>query len=257
MTEVKRAAEPEKEAELDALWRAFKSTGDPALKDELLMHYIGLVKSAVHRMMPKYNRYHEFDDLVNCGVIGLIDAVDRYRPDQGVRFESYAISRIRGEILDYMRSQDWAPASMRKKMNAMSRIYEQAENTGIADADEYVAREMDMTVEQVQKMLAQSHIFNIMNFEDSLASSNAINSAPVSEDSLPENQLLTGELKRALAESIDELPEKERLVITLYYYEGLLLKEIADILGVTESRVSQIHSKVLMKLKTRLKSVGQ
>lgn len=243
-------------ADMDELWRQFKATGDPELKNTILLHYIGLIKTTVRRMMPKYSRYNEFDDLVNCGVIGLIDAVDKYSLDYGVRFEAYAVSRIRGEILDYMRAQDWAPPSMRKKINAIARAYEEAEhNPAVRDSDGYVAQQLEMSQEQVQKVLAQSHMFNLMNFEDSVASTNALNSAPVPEESLPERRLLDRELKAALVELIDSLPEKERLVITLYYYEELLLKEIAEILGVTESRVSQIHSKVLIKLGNKLKSV--
>lgn len=256
MSEVKRDNPAEKDAALDKLWRQYKATGDPDLKNELLMNYLGLIKSIVRRIMPKYNRYNEFDDLVNCGVIGLMDAIDKFSLEHGVRFEAYAVSRIKGEILDYMRSQDWAPPSMRKKISSISRVYEEIENSPeIEDTDEYVAQQLDMSVDQVQKILAQSHMFNLMNFEDSIASSNAINSAPVSEDTLPENRLLDKELKSALVELIDTLPEKERLVITLYYYEELLLRDIADIMGVTESRVSQIHSKVLLKLRNKLKPV--
>ncbi|MCL1828982.1 MAG: RNA polymerase sigma factor FliA [Oscillospiraceae bacterium] len=255
MSELKNITSNDKEANLEKLWQIYKETGDNDAKNEILMNYIKLVKAIVRRMMPKYNRYNEFDDLVNCGVIGLIDAVERFDLSHGVKFEAYAISRIRGEILDYMRLQDWAPASMRKKINAITDIFEQAEiNPDIYITDEYVAGKLDMSVDQVQKILAQSHMFNLMNFEDTVNAANAINSAPVPENSLPENRLLDKELKQTLVDLIVSLPEKEKLVITLYYYEGLLLKEIADILDVTESRVSQIHSKVLLRLKAKLKA---
>lgn len=252
MAETYKTSPSEKDAHLDKLWEKYKSSGDPELKNELLLNYIDLVKNTVRRMMPKYNRYNEFDDLVNCGVIGLIDAVDKFSLEHGVKFEVYAVSRIRGEILDYMRSQDWAPPSMRKKLNQIAKAYEQAESDpAITDADAYAADELDMTTEQIHKILNQSYMFNLMNFEDSIS---AVNSTPVRQETLPENRVLDKELKKELVELIDRLPEKERLVITLYYYEGLLLKEIADILNVTESRVSQIHSKVLLKLKTKLNS---
>ena len=255
MSELKKTAANDKEVNLDKLWQIYKETGSTDAKNEILMSYIKLVKAIVRRMMPKYNRYNEFDDLVNCGVIGLIDAVERFDLSHGVKFEAYAVSRIRGEILDHMRMQDWAPASMRKKINSIASIYEQAETDPDTEvSDEYIARKLDMSTDQVQKILAQSHMFNLMNFEDAVNAANAINSAPVPESSLPENRLLDKELKQTLTELIDSLPEKERLVITLYYYEGLLLKEIADILEVTESRVSQIHSKVLLRLKAKLKA---
>lgn len=244
----------DEETKLDKMWKQYKATGDPEIKNELLMSYIGLVKTTVRRMMPKYNKYNEFDDLVNCGVIGLIDAVDKFSLDRGVKFEAYAVLRIRGEILDYMRTQDWAPPSMRKKINMITKAYEEIENDpGVADIDEYVSDQLEMPIEQVQKIMTQSYMFNLINFEDSI---NAVRSAPVREETLPENRLIDKELKGLLVELIDALPEKERLVITLYYYEGLLLKEIADIMGVSESRVSQIHSKVITKLKAKLKPVS-
>ena len=243
----------ERGTDIEKLWRDYKSSGSPKLKNEITMHYLWLINATVRRMMPKYGKYNEYDDLVNCGVLGLMDAVEKFDLSHGVRFEAYSALRIKGEILDYMRSQDWAPPSMRKKISAISKLYDAAEHDeSIGDVDTYVAEQMDMTGEQVQKVLAQSHMFNVMSFEDSIASVQAINSAPVDDESLPERQLMKKELKQALIDTIDTLGEKERLVITLYYYEGLLLKEIADVLGVTESRVSQIHSKVLMKLKVKL-----
>ena len=253
MQHMSNTAETERDTDIDKLWTDYKSSGDPDLKNEITMHYLWLINSTVRRMMPKYGKYNEYDDLVNCGVLGLMDAVEKFDLSHGVKFEAYSALRIKGEILDYMRSQDWAPPSMRKKISVISKLYEQAEHdSSIGDADAYVAEQMDMTGEQVQKVLAQSHMFNVMSFEDSIASVQAINSAPVDDESLPERKLMKKELKQALVEIIDTLAEKERLVITLYYYEGLLLKEIADILGVTESRVSQIHSKVLLKIKARL-----
>ena len=253
MRHMSSAEETERDTDVEKLWRDYKSSGSPELKNEITMHYLWLINATVRRMMPKYGKYNEYDDLINCGVLGLMDAVEKFDLNHGVKFEAYSALRIKGEILDYMRSQDWAPPSMRKKISAISKLYDNAENdSSIGDADTYVAQQMEMSEEQVQKVLAQSHMFNVMSFEDSIASVQAINSAPVDEESLPERKLMKKELKHALVETIDTLPEKERLVITLYYYEGLLLKEIADVLGVTESRVSQIHSKVLMKLKTKL-----
>lgn len=242
-----------KEEELAALWEFYKTTGDVEAKNDLLLHYTGLVKRIVRRMMPKYNTYNDYDDLVNCGIIGLIDAVERYDLKHDVKFETYAMTRVRGEIMDYMRSQDWAPSSLRKKINAISAAYEKMEAvTGQTPTDEVVARELDMDASQVQKIQAQTHMFNLVNFEDTLSSCYAVNEVAAPEDEAPENVLMGKEMKKYLAQIIDELPEKERLVITLYYYEELMLKEIADILNVSESRVSQIHSKVLAKMRAKL-----
>jgi len=242
--------------ELHELWIEFKSTGDRGAKDELLLHYGYLVRWIVRRMMPKYNNYNEYDDLVSCGMIGLIDAVDKFELKHEVKFETYAVTRVRGEILDYMRSQDWASPSLRKKISAINSAYEMYEGKNIdGPVDQQVADSLGMTVENVHKVLNQTHIFNLINFEDALGTANPEAEIKSRDEKTPEDELLEKEKKAVLVQVIDELPEKERIVITLYYYEGLLLKEIADILSVTESRVSQIHSKVLAKMRAKLSSV--
>ena len=253
MSEPKHRLEPE---ELDELWKTFKSTGDIGSKNEILLNYGYLVKWIVRRMMPKYNNYNEYDDLVSCGMLGLIDAVEKFELKHEVKFETYAVSRIRGEILDYMRGQDWASPSLRKKISAITNAYEvfESRNPG-RPADKEVADSLGMPVEQVQKILTQTHMFNLVNFEDALNSGNPDSEIASKDENTPEKELLDKEKKELLTQAIDALPDKERLVITLYYYEGLLLKEIADILQVTESRVSQIHSKVLAKMKTKLERV--
>jgi len=242
--------------ELGQLWDSFKSTGDIEAKNEILLNYGYLVKWIVRRMMPKYNNYNEYDDLVSCGMLGLIDAVDKFDFKHEVKFETYAVSRIRGEILDYMRSQDWASPSLRKKISAITNAFESFESQNLGrPVDQDVADSLGMPVEQVHKILNQSHMFNLVNFEDALSSLNPEAEIRGQDDNAPEEELLEKEKKEVLTEVIDALPEKERLVITLYYYEGLLLKEIADILQVTESRVSQIHSKVLAKMRQKLERV--
>ena len=242
--------------ELAPLWDLFKKTGDMDAKNEILLNFGYLVKWIVRRMMPKYNNYNEYDDLVSCGMLGLIDAVDKFELKHEVKFETYAVTRIRGEILDYMRSQDWASPSLRKKISAITSAYETFENQNPGRlVDQDVSNMLGMPVEQIHKILNQSHMFNLVNFEDALNTMNPEAEIKSQDENTPESELLEKEKKEVLTEVIDALPEKERLVITLYYYEGLLLKEIADILQVTESRVSQIHSKVLAKMRTKLEKV--
>ncbi|MDR2600632.1 MAG: FliA/WhiG family RNA polymerase sigma factor [Oscillospiraceae bacterium] len=242
--------------ELGQLWIEYKKNGNIDAKNKLLLHYGYLVKWIVRRMMPKYNNYNEYDDLVSCGMIGLIDAVDKFELKHEVKFETYAVTRIRGEILDYMRSQDWASPSLRKKISLITNAYEQFESKNPeGPVDQDVADSLGMPVEQIHKILTQSHMFNLINFEDALGTGNAEAEIKGPDDKTPEEELLEKEKKALLIEVIDSLNEKERLVITLYYYEGLLLKEIADTLQVTESRVSQIHSKVLSKMRTKLEKV--
>ena len=239
--------------ELIQLWDEFKASGDIEAKNAILLNYGYLVKWIVRRMMPKYNNYNEYDDLVSCGMLGLIDAVDKFDVKHEVKFETYAVTRIRGEILDYMRSQDWASPSLRKKINAITSAYEAYENQNPGlPADQDVADTLGMPVEQVQKILNQTHMFNLVNFEDALSAGNPEVELRNRDENSPEDELLEKEKKVILTQIIDALPEKERLVITLYYYEGMLLKEIAEVLQVTESRVSQIHSKVLAKMRSKL-----
>jgi RNA polymerase sigma factor for flagellar operon FliA len=242
--------------ELQTLWIAFKEEADSDAREKILLNYGYLVKWIVRRMMPKYNNYNDYDDLVSCGMLGLIDAVEKFELKHEVKFETYAVTRIRGEILDYMRSQDWAPPSLRKKITAISSAYEafELENPG-KPADHAVAKSLNMPVEQVHKILTQTHMFNLINFEDALTSGNHESEIRNRDEKTPEEDLIDKEKKQILVETIDTLPDKERMVIALYYYEGLLLKEIAEILNVTESRVSQIHSKVLTKMRTKLEKV--
>ncbi|MDR1298925.1 MAG: FliA/WhiG family RNA polymerase sigma factor [Oscillospiraceae bacterium] len=239
--------------DIDKLWAGYKGSGDREARDALLLHYTYLVKWLVKRMMPKYNNITEYDDLVSCGILGLIDALDKYDINHGVKFETYAVSRIRGEILDYLRSQDWAPPSLRRKINAINEAYESFESEfSEAPTDSGIAEAVDMPVTLVQKILTQAHMFNIVSFEDTLQSMHTVEEPRDSDDLSPENLLMEKETKKLLAETIDALSEKERLVVTLYYYEGLLLREIAEIMSVTESRVSQIHSRTLAKMRARL-----
>lgn len=240
--------------DIDDLWKLYSDSRDPEIKNQILIRYIDLVKVIVRRIMPKYKDYNESDDLISCGIIGLIDAVNKYDINYGVKFETYASSRVRGEILDYMRKQDWAPSSLRIKINRINQATEQLEYTlGHQPTDREIAESIDMSVPEVQKVHEKTHMFNLMYFEDLATESVPSKSLLDTEDNNPANIMQNKETSRVLAETIDSLPERERLVITLYYYEEMTLKEIAGILKVTESRVSQIHSKVLAKMGYKLK----
>ncbi|MGE4484075.1 MAG: sigma-70 family RNA polymerase sigma factor [Oscillospiraceae bacterium] len=239
---------------IDELWHQYAAGKDPEIKNQILYYYIPLVKSTVRRLMPKYKGYNESDDLLNCGVIGLIDAVDKYDINYGVKFETYASMRIRGEILDYMREQDWAPSSLRKKINGINQAVETLEcELGHCPTDREIAGFMKIPVTEVRKVLERAQMFNLMYFEDMVTDTYFVERASASEDNNPAEILQNEEMRRILAEIIESLPDKERLVITLYYYEEMTLKEIAVILKVTESRVSQIHSKVLTVIGDKLK----
>ncbi|MDR0819278.1 MAG: FliA/WhiG family RNA polymerase sigma factor [Oscillospiraceae bacterium] len=239
--------------QLSALWQRFKADGDQDAKNDLILHYVYLVKSIVRRMMPKYNAFNEYDDLVNSGVLGLIGAIDRFEPERNILFETYATNRIRGEILDYMRSQDWASPALRRRINSVSRAYEELEATEQRFVTETeVADRLNMPVTQVRDTLNQSHIFNIISFESTLSESGAVADFAAPVDEIPENAFLESELKSRLIDSINDLSERDRQIVSLYYYEGFMLKDIAEILGITEGRVSQLHSRIIVKMRKAL-----
>jgi len=236
-------------AEIDKLWEIYAKNRDPEIKNQLLLHYVDLVKRIVRRIMPKYREYNEKDDLISCGVIGLMDALDKYDINYGVKFETYASTRIRGEILDYMRRQDWAPASLRAKINRINSSIEALEDKyGRSPTDREIAEDVHMSVSEVQNVLEKTHMFNLIHFEDMVTDTVYAEDFNGYGDNDPETIVQNEETKRILANIIALLPEKERLVITLYYYEEMTLKEIAAVLKVTESRVSQIHSKALGRI---------
>ena len=197
------------------------------------------------------------DDMINQGMIALIDAVEKFDPALGYKFETFATLKIRGAIIDFMRKQDWVPRSHR----SLSRILEQTYGQLYAELDreptnKEIADAMEISEENLLKILQQRHNSIILSYEETVNEKKMENEPLLNEGSKgdsPEASLLSQELKTELAKAIDSLKEKERLVVSLYYYENLKLKEIGEILGVSESRVSQIHSQVMIKLKDRLK----
>ena len=240
-------------AKAEELWKKYTQDNTLENKNELILHYLYLVKSIVLRMMPTYEGYSNYDDLLSCGVLGLIDAINKYDVKRDVKFEYYASMRIRGEIIDHIRKQDWAPSSLRRKIQAIGNAYSELEKTLCrVPSDKEVADYMDMEEDDLLKIVEKTHIFNVVHFEEMLTEDYSLGNTIQDKGELPEEHLENKEIKEILGSFIDSLPEKERLVITLYYYEELTLKEIASILGVSESRTSQIHSKVILKLRTKM-----
>jgi RNA polymerase sigma factor for flagellar operon FliA len=243
-----------KEAEVNKLWEKYHKERTPELKNELVMHYIDQVKSIVLRMLPTYKGYSSYDDMLSCGILGLMDAIDKYDISKKVKFEYYAAMRIRGEIIDNIRRQDWAPSSLRRKIKTISNAYSELESSlSRAPTDAEIAESLGMREEEVQKAMEKSHMFNVLYFEEMTHENHIWECADAG--SPMEEKLEDDEMVKILGELIEKLPEKERLVVTLYYYEELTLKEIAQILGVSESRASQIHSKAVMLLRSRMDAV--
>lgn len=229
--------------------RYFADRSDENAKNSILTHYIYLVVGVVKRMMPQYKSYCEEEDLVSSGVLGLIDAVQKFDRSFNVKFQTYATIRIRGEVLDFLRKQDWASAGLRRKIKSIQKTYETLE-TGLhrQPTEREVAESLGITEQEVTAVLQQSQMFNVVNFEAMLYEQETDSCAPAEQHD-PYRMMENRELGETLRSIIGTLPEKERMVIVLHYYEGLTMKSIAKILGVSESRVSQIHSKTLMKMR--------
>lgn len=243
-----------KNPEISELWQKYFQNKTLELKNELVLHYVYLVKKIVLRMMPTYEGYSNFDDMVSNGIFGLMDAVEKYDINKNVKFEHYATMRIKGEIIDQIRKQDWAPSSLRRKIKSITTAYSDLENILFrVPTDKEVADHLGISEQELHKVMKKSYMFNVVHFEEMLSeNSYSINSVPDRSEST-EQKIESKEMNVILGEMIDALPEKEKLVISLYYYEEMTLKEIASVIGVSESRISQIHSKVILKLRTKLK----
>jgi RNA polymerase sigma factor for flagellar operon FliA len=198
-------------------------------------------------------------DLVSYGLLGLIGAIERYEPDRDVKFETYAIARIKGAIIDELRAMDWVPRSVRSRAREIERAIASLEaKTGLAPTDEQIAKKVGITVEELEESLtdisrssiaALDELWTVSDGGDQIALIDTVEDTDAPD---PQNALSQTEMKEAMADAIARLPEREKLVVTLYYYEELTLREIGEVLGVTESRVSQLHTKAILRLKARL-----
>jgi RNA polymerase sigma factor for flagellar operon FliA len=242
-----------------ALWREFKRTGDRALRDRLILTYAPLVKYVAGRLGSGLPAHVEEGDLVSYGLLGLIGAIERFDPDRDIKFETYAIARIKGSIIDELRSMDWVPRSVRARARDIERAIADLEaKLNRAPNDEEIAAKLGITEDELQDALleiSRSSIAALDELWQSSASGDPVALIDTIEDpEAPEPQAAMSqtELREALGEAIARLPEREKLVVTLYYYEELTLREIGEVLGVTESRVSQLHTKAILRLKARL-----
>ncbi len=237
------------------LWRRYRETKDPSIKEQLIIEYADLIKYVAGRLSIYFGSNVEYDDLVGYGVFGLIDAIDKFDINKGVKFETYASLRIRGAIIDSIRELDWVPRSLRKKSKYLERAYSELENElGHAATDEQVAKKLGISVEELNKTLQEVNMSTMISLEDYLEQNyeSGFDTSNGDEDRIPEKRIELTELKEILAESIDKLPEKERTVVTLYYFEELTLKEISTIMKVSESRISQLHTKAILRMRGRL-----
>jgi len=251
---------PDSRSDVSALWERYKDTGDTDSREHLILNYSPLVKYVAGRVSANLPANVDGGDIISYGIFGLIDAIEKFDPSRGIKFETYAIARIRGAILDELRSMDWVPRSVRARAREIERAYVTLENRlRHVPTDDELAAEIGITREELNKIFTKLSYTTVVSFEElwSSASDRSERStllSTVKDDNAadPVSLFESEEMKDVLATAIDRLPEREKTVIALYYYEGLTLKEIGQILGVTESRVSQLHTKAVLRLRARL-----
>ncbi len=232
----------------------------PDLKERIVVEHTSLISYIVSRIAVRLPSHVDLDDLHNTGVIGLMDAVDKYDPTKDCKFKTYAEFRIRGAILDQLRSLDWVPRSVRQKSRQLEQACNQIEQRlGRPATDEEISTSLGINLDELHVLVNQTRGISMVNMDD-LRGGGQDSDQPAPSGNLedvnaedPFTSLRSRELTQSLAKGIESLPEKERLVISLYYYEDLNLKEIGSILGITESRVCQIHSKAVSRLRSRMR----
>ena len=253
--------DPARQHDIAEAWRLYKEEGDLKARDQLILAYSPLVKYVAGRVGTGLPSHIDEGDLVSYGLLGLIGALERFDPSRNIKFETFAISRIKGSIIDELRALDWVPRSVRSWARKVESAVTRLENELMrAPTDEETAAALGIGVEEFQDILNQiscSSVVALDEFWDATSSGqDRVNLIETMEDRGapdPSRAYRVRDVKDTLAAAIQRLPEREKIVIGLHYYEGLTLKEIGEVLGVTESRVSQLHSKAILRLKGRIK----
>ena len=245
--------------DIQSLWRRFKRTGVKGDRDRLILTYAPLVKYVAGRLGSGLPAHVDEGDLISYGLLGLISAIERYDPDRDIKFETYAIVRIKGAIIDELRALDWVPRSVRSRAREIERAIAELEaKVGRAPTDEEIAGKIGISVTELEDSLTDISRSSIAALDELWSGSgegDQVSLLDTIEDQAgprPADALDETEVRETLADAIARLPEREKLVITLYYYEELTLREIGEVLGVTESRVSQLHTKAVLRLRSRL-----
>ena len=243
------------------LWTAYRAERTRDQRDRLILHYSPLVKYVAGRVGVGLPQNVEQSDLVSYGIFGLIDAIEKFDPDRGFKFETYAISRIKGAILDELRSIDWVPRSVRAKGRAVERAFSKLESTlHRSPTEAELAQELGYSETQLQQVLGQLSLTGIAALDEMLGDRS---DAATLGDTIADQAAGPGalaelrEMRGHLAEAIERMPEREKVVLTLYYFENFTLAQIGEVLKVTESRVSQIHTKAVLQLRSRLQAANR
>ena len=259
----KRTGSVRANAETDsvaAAWEEYKAEGTTKAREVLILNYSPLVKYVAGRVAVGLPANIEQADLVSYGIFGLIDAIEKYELDRGIKFETYAISRIRGAIIDELRSIDWVPRSVRYKAREVEKAYTALENKlKRPPSDAEIAGEMDISTDDLNNIYTQLSSVSLVALDELMSvdggQGDKLSLVETLEDTRttgPVESIETAEMKNILTGAINRLPEREKIVITLYYYEGLTLAEIGKVLGVTESRICQMHTKAVLGMRGKI-----
>ncbi len=230
-------------------------------RDELILEHLPQIKYIAQRISTKLPSHVELNDLVSAGILGLLDAIEKFDPNRGVKFKTYAELRIKGAILDSLRNLDWAPRSLRKKSKDLERVYRELEQQlGRPATDKEVCDAMQITLEEFYELVDQIKGLNLGSFHELSTQDDDKNNGEPLVKYVPDAPHMDpffvfhkSEIQGILGTAIDTLPKKERLVVSLYYFDELTMKEIGKVLGVNESRVSQLHTKAMLRLRTKLR----
>lgn len=251
-------ADIDNQSELDAVWARYKEHPKQAERDQLIVYYAPLVKYVASRIASGLPQNVDQADLVSYGMFGLIDAIAKFDPERGFKFETYAISRIKGAVLDELRSIDWVPRSVRAKAKSVERAMSKLESEfHRAPTDEEIAAELELTMDQLNAIYNQISSLGLVALDEMLSFGSGGDNVTLG-DTLADRQDGPGgayervEMRQMLAQAINKMSERSKIVLTLYYYENLTLAEIGGVLGVTESRVCQIHTKAVLQLRSKL-----
>jgi RNA polymerase sigma factor for flagellar operon FliA len=244
---------------LDELWTDYKTNGTANARELLILHYSPLVKFVAGRVAAGLPQNIEQADLVSYGIFGLIDAIDKFDTSRNIKFETYAIARIKGAIIDELRSIDWVPRSVRAKARSVEKAYSKLENElHRTPTDAELATELGMSEDDLHNVFNQISFVGLVALDEMLSVGGERGESSTLGETLPDKgegpvqAFEVEEMKQLLADAINRMGEREKIVLTLYYYEGLTLAEIGEVLGVTESRVCQIHTKSVLQLRSRL-----
>lgn len=259
-TTAKKADGAKPEQDAGRMWATYKADRSPEAREQLILHYSPLVKYVAGRVSSGLPPSVEFGDLVSYGVFGLLDAIDKYDPDRGIKFETYAIARIKGAIIDELRADDWVPRSVRFKAREIERAYIALESElRRIPTDEEVAEKLGVTLDEYLNLLGKMSLISLVALDelwtvsgdrpDKISLADTVEDVKIKD---PSKTFEIEEMKDMIAGAINHLPERERIVVSLYYFEGLTMREIGEVLSVTESRVCQMHTKAILRLRARL-----